>query len=60
MSDRIRRHLERLRDYEMSPEEVAEQRVGFAYGNAPLFDSNMTREQTKEAIETTKAPLTKA
>lgn len=35
VDDKILPLVERLRDYKMSAEEFAEQRVGFAYGNAP-------------------------
>ena len=45
----LRDLVDQIRDYEMTPEELAEQRVSFAYGNAPLDDQS-TKEEVRTAI----------
>jgi hypothetical protein len=55
MEDRLSSLVDSIRDYRMTSEEVAEQRVGFAYGNAP-HDSPSTREEVREAVNTSTAP----
>lgn len=55
MTDRLREKVEKLRGYRMTPKEVAEQRVSFAYGNAPIRDCS-TKEQVREDINSVMAP----
>lgn len=47
--------VEKIRDYQMSPAEVQEQRIAFAYGNAPT-DDNSTKEEVREALLSATAP----
>jgi hypothetical protein len=44
MSDELKALLERFRDYQMSPEEIQEQRISFAYGNTNYENQEITRE----------------
>lgn len=55
MSERINMLVDRLRDHTMSAQEVAEQRISFAFGNAPKEDQS-TIEQVRIAITTMMAP----
>ena len=55
MTDRLLPLVERVRNYKMSPDEVSEQRVSFAYGNASQKD-NSTKEQVREAVTSATSP----
>ncbi len=55
MPDKLADLVEKIRDYKMTPEEFAEQRVSFAYGNAPQKD-NSTKEQVREAVNSATRP----
>jgi len=44
MSDELKALLEQFRDYQMSPEEMQEQRISFAYGNTNYENQEITRE----------------
>lgn len=56
MKDKLLPLVESIRGYKMTPQEVAEQRVGFAYGNAPHKDDS-TKEQVREAVTSATAPV---
>jgi len=49
MSDELKSLIERLRDYRMTPEEIREQAIDFAYGNGHIEDSRVTREGVARA-----------
>lgn len=55
MTDKLLPLIEKIRGYKMTAEEVAEQRVSFAYGNAPQKD-NSTKEQVREAVNSATGP----
>lgn len=55
MTDRLQALIDEIRDYKMTPDEVAEQRIAFAYGNAPS-DDHSTKQQVREAINSVSAP----
>ena len=55
MTDKLAELVEKVRDYKMTPEEVAEQRVSFVYGNAPHKD-NSTKEQVRDAVNSATRP----
>jgi hypothetical protein len=44
MSEKLKALVERARRYEMTPEEIREQLIDFAYGNGHFEDSRVTRE----------------
>jgi Fic family protein len=44
MSDELKALFERLRNYQMSPEEIQEQRISFAYGNTNYENKEITRD----------------
>jgi hypothetical protein len=44
MSDELKALLERFRDYKMSPQEIEEQRISFAYGNTNYENKEISRE----------------
>ena len=44
MSDKLRALVERARQYQMTPEEIREQVIDFAYGNGHFEDHRVTRE----------------
>ncbi len=43
----LRRALEQARNREVSEEELREQRISFAYGNASLNDENVTKDSVR-------------
>lgn len=47
--------IEEVRNFEMTPEEVAEQRVGFAYGNASR-DNHSSKEEVRRVVNSVEAP----
>ncbi|WP_422375912.1 hypothetical protein [Roseibium sp.] len=49
MSDKLAALVDQVRDYKMTAEEFAEQRIAYAYGNAPLDDDSM-KEQVRQAL----------
>ncbi|WP_190323875.1 hypothetical protein [Salipiger aestuarii] len=55
MSDRLSLLVERVRDYQMTPVEVAEQRVSFAYGNASK-ENNSSKDEVRNAVQSASAP----
>jgi hypothetical protein len=55
MNEKLRAKVELIRDYRMTPEEVSDQRVGFAYGNAP-HDTRGTKEEVREAVNSATVP----
>lgn len=55
MSDKLANLVDQIRDYKMTPEEFAEQRVSFAYGNAPQKD-NSTKAQVRESVNSATRP----
>jgi hypothetical protein len=44
MSEKMRALVERARQYQMTPEEIREQIIDFAYGNGHFEDQRVTRE----------------
>lgn len=56
MTDKIQEILEKVRDHKMTAEEVSEQRISFAFGNAPK-DDHSSREQVREAVTTGTVPI---
>lgn len=51
MTDNLRRLIEKLRDYQMTPEELREQAISFAYGNGHMENSRITREGCAQAYD---------
>ena len=45
MTEELRKALDALKGHKMTPAEMADQRISFAYGNAPTEDKG-----TKEAV----------
>ncbi|HVO59994.1 MAG TPA: hypothetical protein VMT53_03615 [Terriglobales bacterium] len=45
---RLRQVLESLRDTQVTEEELQEQRVSFAFGNAPANAKNITKESVRQ------------
>lgn len=50
MSERLKRLIEQARNYQMSAEELAEQEISFAYGNAHFENERITREMVARAL----------
>jgi hypothetical protein len=55
MKDRLLELIDQVRSYEMTAEEIAEQRVGFAYGNASK-DNHSSKEDVRQAVNNARAP----
>lgn len=55
MNEKLRSKVELIREYRMTSEEVSEQRVGFAYGNAP-HDTCSTKEEVREVVNSATLP----
>lgn len=51
MSDALNALIEKARAYQMTPEELAEQRISFAYGNTNYEDKRVTREVVVHSAE---------
>jgi hypothetical protein len=51
MSDELKRLLDLLPDRQMTPEEIREQAISFAYGNGHIEDSRITREDIARAVD---------
>lgn len=49
MTEELKRALEALKGHKMTPAELDEQRISFAYGNAPEED-NGTRESVVRSL----------
>ncbi len=49
MSDELRSLIEKTRHYQMTPEELMEQAISFAYGNGHFEDERVTREGVARA-----------
>ena len=45
----LKKVLEASRHIEVSEEELQEQRISFAYGNAPVSAKNITKESVRKA-----------
>jgi hypothetical protein len=45
---RLKQVLESLRDTQVTEEELQEQRVSFAFGNAPANATNITKESVRQ------------
>jgi hypothetical protein len=50
MSDELKALLDRVRGYRMTPEEIREQAISFAYGNGHIEDERVTREGITRAV----------
>ena len=51
MSDELKALLDRVRGYRMTPEEIREQAISFAYGNGHIEDPRITREGIARAVD---------
>jgi hypothetical protein len=51
MSDELKALLDRVRGYRMTPEEIREQAISFAFGNGHIEDSRVTREGIARAVD---------
>ena len=51
MSDTLKALLEGVRGYQMTPEEVREQAISFAYGNGHIEDVRITRDEIARAVD---------
>jgi hypothetical protein len=50
MSERLKMLIEKARHYRMSAEELTEQEISFAYGNAHFENERITREMVARAL----------
>jgi hypothetical protein len=50
MSEKLKALIERARRYRMSPKELTEQEIGFAYGNAHFENDRITRAMVARAL----------
>ena len=50
MSEKLKGLIEKARRHRMSPEELTEQEIGFAYGNAHFENDRITREMVARAL----------
>lgn len=55
MPRKLEELLEHARKHQMTAEEITEQRVGFAYGNASS-DDQTTKDEVRAAVTTSKLP----
>jgi hypothetical protein len=51
MSDELKALLDQVRGYRMTPEEIREQAISFAYGNGHIEDPRVTREGITRAVD---------
>ncbi len=51
MSDELRALLDKVRGYRMTPEEIREQAISFAFGNGHIEDERITRESIARAVD---------
>ena len=54
MSPTLKELIEKARLVQMTPEELAEQRISFAFGNAHYEDKRVTREDVERCSESTR------
>ncbi len=59
MKDTLVKRLDAAKSYEMSEKERAEQRVAFAFGNAPLRGT-ATKDTVRTALSISKVAKTKS
>ena len=50
MSDRLKQLIEQARHYQMSPQDLVEQEISFAYGNAHFENELVTRKMVARAV----------
>jgi hypothetical protein len=50
MSDELKRMLDHVRGYHMTPEEKRDQEIDFAFGNVHFENSRVTREMVAESL----------
>ncbi len=43
--------LEKAKDHKMTPDEIREQRISFAYGNAAIENPNVTKDMVRKAAD---------
>lgn len=55
MTDALKILLDEARKVQMSPEDMEEQRVSFAYGNTKIENDHITRETVKRESEALKS-----
>jgi|GEM_PF-1180849 len=51
MSDKLRALIEQARRCQMTPAEIEEQRISFAFGNANYEDQRVTRQEVVRALQ---------
>ncbi len=51
MNDRLKALIEKARHVEMTPEQIEEQRISFAFGNTNLENAEITREDVIRSSE---------
>lgn len=51
MSKELKQLLDSVRDYRMTPDEIREQAISFAYGNGHIEDPRVTREGIARAVD---------
>lgn len=51
MTDELKLLIETTRSYKVSPQELKEQAISFAYGNGRLSNEKITREGVARAYE---------
>jgi hypothetical protein len=51
MSKELRELLASAREYRMTPEDIREQAISFAYGNGHIEDSRVTRDGIARAVD---------
>ena len=51
MSDTLKLLLDGVRGYEMTPDEIREQAISFAYGNGHIEDARITRDEIARAVD---------
>jgi hypothetical protein len=56
MSDKLKGLVEELRGYRMSPEELQEQELRFAFGNAHFENARITPELVAESLRVPEEP----
>ncbi len=52
MSEQLKSLIDQARNYQMSVEELTEQEISFAYGNAHFENERITREMVVRALPT--------
>jgi hypothetical protein len=56
MSDKLKALLDGVKDYRMTPEELREQEIDFAFGNAGYENPKITREMVALSLPASEEP----